>query len=195
MQYTELQLDALRELANIGAGNAGTALSALLGRNVDIDIPQALALPVGEAVATVGDAEQRVCAVILDVAGDMQPRVLLLFGAETSGVICRLLGVPARGEAAQSALSEIGNILGSSYVTALAQLTGLDLEPAPPRFAAGAVGAVVADALADRDPAGTTALLIDSEFSIEGESCALSFLLLPGADGVALLLGRLGVDA
>ena len=195
MQYTDVQLDALREVANIGAGNAGTALSALLGRTVDIEIPQALALPIGEAVATVGVAEQRVSAVTLDVVGDMEPHVLLLFGADASAVICRLLGVPPGGPEAQSALSEIGNILGSSYVTVLAQLAGLDLEPSPPRFAVGEVTAVVADALTAHDPGGATALLIESEFSIEGESCSLSFLLLPGAEGVALLLDRLGVGA
>ena len=194
MQYTELQLDALRELANVGAGNAGTALSALLGRTVDIDVPRAAALPVGEAVAVVGDSGEIVSAVQLDVAGDMEPLVLLLFGAETSAVICGLLGVPSGGDA-RSALSEVGNILGSSYLGALAQLAGLELEPAPPRLTTGEVGAVVAEALTARDPGGTTALLIDSAFSIEGEACSLSFLLLPSAQGVALLLDRLGVGA
>jgi chemotaxis protein CheC len=195
MQYTELQLDALRELANVGAGNAGTALSALLGRTVDIDVPQAVALPVGEAVAVVEDTAEVVSAVLLDVRGDVEPLVVLLFGAETSAVICRLLGVPSDGPAARSALSEVGNILGSSYVNALAQLAAVDLEPSPPRFAVGEAGAIVAEALAARDPGGATALLIDSEFSIEGEACALSFLLLPGARGVTLLLDRLGVGA
>ena len=195
MQYTERQLDALRELANIGAGNAGTALSALLGRPVDIDVPSAVALPVEEAFAVIGDADQTVSAVMLDVAGDMEPLVLLLFGEETSAAMCRLLGVPEHGEEARSALCEVGNILGSSYVIALAQLAGLELEPAPPRFAAGVLRHVVATALVARDPDGALALLLDSELSIEGESCALSFLLLPGADGVALLLDRLGVGA
>ena len=195
MQYTELQLDALRELANVGAGNAGTALSGLLGRSVDIDVPRAAALSIAEAVAVVGEAHQRVSAVTLDVVGDIEPFVLLIFGEQTAAVMCRLLGVTGDGEDAQSALSEIGNILGSSYVNALAQLTGLELEPAPPRLVSGDLQDVVANAVAAREAGGATALLLDSELSIEGESCALSFLLLPGADGVALLLGRLGVDA
>ena len=195
MQYTELQLDALRELANVGAGNAGTALSGLLGRPVDIDVPRAAVLSIDEAVAAVGDPDQRIAAVTLDVTGDIEPLVLLIFGDETSAAMCRLLGVPADGEHGRSALSEIGNILGSSYVSALGQLAGLELEPAPPRLITGDLQHVVGQAMVARDAGGSTALLLDSELSIAGESCALSFLLLPGADGVTLLLDRLGVGA
>jgi len=195
MQYTELQLDALRELANIGSGTAGTALSTMLGRPVDINVPRAAALPIAEAVDSAGEADQVVSAVVLPIIGDMESVVLLLFGEETTDVVCRLLGVPVGGEDAQSALSEIGNILGTSYINALAQLAMLELEPSPPQFAVDMLGAIVASVLIARDSNANTALLLDSELEIEGESCALSFMLLPSADGVKLLLERLGVGA
>ena len=77
-QYTELQLDALRELANIGSGTASTALSGMLGRSVDISVPNALALPFADAVDATGDAESEMTGIVLGIHGDMGGTVLLL---------------------------------------------------------------------------------------------------------------------
>jgi chemotaxis protein CheC len=195
MQYTELQLDALRELANIGSGTAGTALSAMLGQPVDINVPRAAALPLAEAVDSVGAADELVSGVVLPIFGDFDAVVVLLFGDETSETICRMLGVPVGGEDAQSALSEIGNILGSSYINALGQIAMLELEPEPPQFAVDMLASIVSSVLIARDSNANTALLLDSQLEIEGESCTLSFLLVPTAEGVKLLLDRLGVGA
>ena len=70
-QYSDLQLDALRELANIGSGTASTALSSMLGRSVDISVPAALVLPMAEAVGTIGNAEDDVTGIVLSVVGEM----------------------------------------------------------------------------------------------------------------------------
>ena len=70
-RYTDLQLDALRELANIGSGTASTALSSMLGRSVDISVPSAFVLPMAEAVGTIGDPEAETTGVVLGVVGDM----------------------------------------------------------------------------------------------------------------------------
>src|SRR5829696_6684705 len=78
-QYTDMQLDALRELANIGSGTASTALSSMLGRSVDITVPSAFVLPMAEAVGNFGDAEAEATGVVLGVVGDMPASVLLLF--------------------------------------------------------------------------------------------------------------------
>ena len=77
-QYTELQLDALRELANIGSGTASTALSSMLGRSVDISVPNAQALPFAEAVDAAGPAEQDITGIVLGIVGEMHGIVLLL---------------------------------------------------------------------------------------------------------------------
>ena len=77
--FTTMQLDALRELANIGSGTAGTALSQMLGRSVDISVPNALVLPLAEAVEAVGPPEQEVTGVAIPLAGDMDAVVLLVF--------------------------------------------------------------------------------------------------------------------
>ncbi len=83
-RYTDIQLDALRELANIGSGTASTALSSLLGRSVDISVPNAFVLPMAEAVGTIGDPESEATGVVLGIVGEMPGSVLLLFTPKAS---------------------------------------------------------------------------------------------------------------
>jgi chemotaxis protein CheC len=191
--YTDLQLDALRELANIGSGTAATALSTMLGRTIDVSVPSAMALPLNEAVEAVGDPEALVTAVVLPIFGDLEAMVVLLFKPEDAATVCGLLGVEADSEWGLSALCEIGNILGSSYVGALGSMTGLEMEPRPPEAAQDALGALVATVLSINAADSSIALLLDSDLLVEGEECSFSFMLVPTADGVDDLLVRLGV--
>jgi len=192
---SSLQLDALRELANIGSGTAGTALSQLLGRSVDISVPNAVVLPLAEAVEAVGPAEQDVTGVAIPLAGDMDAVVLLVFPVDDGGTLCAMLGVEAGTEDAISALGEIGNILAASYIGSLGAMTGLDLDLTPPQTATDMLAAIVASVLATRAAGTDTALILDSELRVEGEECSLSFLLLPEPGGVREILARMGVEA
>ena len=192
---SSLQLDALRELANIGSGTAGTALSQLLGRSVDISVPNAVVLPLAEAVDAVGPAEQEVTGVAIPLAGDMDAVVLLVFGVDDGGTLCGMLGIEAGTEDAISALGEIGNILAASYIGSLGAMTGLDLDLTPPQTVTDMLAAIVASVLATRAAGTDTALILDSELRVEGEECSLSFLLLPEPGGVREILARMGVEA
>jgi chemotaxis protein CheC len=192
LAYTPDELDVLRELSNIGAGTAATALSHLLGREVDISIASAAALPPADAVEATGDPEAIVRAVLLPIAGGLEALVLLLFPPADAARLCALLGADADSDVGSSALAEIGNILGTSYINALAAMTGLELEPRPPQTATDLLGAVVGTALLLREDA-EDALVLDCELTVEGEQCSLSFLMLPAADGVGRLLGRAGL--
>jgi chemotaxis protein CheC len=193
-QYTELQLDALRELANIGSGTASTALSAMLGRSVDISVPKAQALPFAEAVDAAGPAEQDITGIVLGIVGEMNGTVLLLVPPADADALCRMLGVEPDDEYALSALGEIGNIVGTSYINALASMTGMDIEPTPPSTATDMLGALVATVRASHAHAGDVALMLDSNLVVEGEDCSVSFLLVPDQGGVELLLSRLGLS-
>lgn len=192
-RYTDIQLDALRELANIGSGTASTALSSLLGRSVDISVPNAFVLPMAEAVGTIGDPESEATGVVLGIVGEMPGSVLLLFTPKDAELMCGLLGVEAGTEFGVSALMEIGNIVGASYINALGQMIGLELEPTPPAAATDMLGAIVETVLAERAGAGDVALLLDSDLVVEGEDCSVSFLLCPDQGGVDQMLERLGV--
>ena len=192
-QYTELQLDALRELANIGSGTASTALSGMLGRAVDISVPNAQALPFAEAVEAPGPAEEEMTGIVLGIVGDMDATVLLLVPPADADAMCRMLGAEPGGELALSALGEIGNIVGTSYINALAAMTGMALEPTPPASATDMLGAIVESVLAGHAHAGDIALVLDSDLTVEGEDCSIAFLLVPDQGGVDELLTRLGL--
>jgi chemotaxis protein CheC len=192
--YTELQLDALRELANIGSGTASTALSKMLGRSVDISVPNATALPFAEAVEAAGPPEQEITGIVLGIGGDMSGTVLLLVPPADAGAMCRMLGVEPDDEFARSALGEIGNVVGTSYVNALAAMTGLAIEPTPPATVTDMLGAIVQTVLAGHAHTGDTALLLDSDLTVEGEDCSISCLLVPDEGGIEVLLARLGLE-
>ncbi len=191
--YTDMQLDALRELANIGSGNAGTALSAMLGQPVDISVPAASALPLADAVEAAGDPGCLATGVVLPIFGDINATVLLLFPPDDEATLCNLLGVPPGTEEGRGALGEIGNILGCSYINSLAEMTGLAIEPHPPETVADMVGAIMASVLAVQADQTNLALVMDSRLIVEGQECELTFLLLPSVEGIDELLARLGL--
>lgn len=195
IRYDEQQLDALQELASIGSGTAATALAQTLGRPVELAVPRALALPLADALDAVGEPDAMVASVVMPVGGDAEIVVLLLFSYRCAATLCELLGVEPRSELGDSALGEIGNILGASAVGALAQMTGLALEPEPPHVLHDMLGAIVASVLSATAGDLDLALVLDAELSVEEAACGLSFLLLPTAVGVAELLGRLGLGA
>jgi chemotaxis protein CheC len=190
---SELQLDALRELSNIGSGNAGTALASMLGRPVDISVPTAAALPLADAVDVVGRRDEMRHAVVLPIGGDLEAIVLLLFPEDDAQKLCAIYGIEPATPDGRSMLGEIGNILGSNYINVLAQMAILDLEPAPPQVVHDLLGAIVQSVLLVQAAGDDTALILDSSLTVENESCSLSFLLLAGHDGVHRILEHIGL--
>jgi chemotaxis protein CheC len=192
--FSAMQLDALGELANIGSGTAATALSGMIGQPVDVSVPNAMALPLADAVDAAGPAEQQVTAVALPVLGDLEGIVLMLFAGQSAETLCSILGVEAGTEMGFSALSEIGNIVGASYLGALGQTTGVSIEPGPPQAASDMLGAVVSSILAASAETADIALLLDSNLIIEGTDAQVSFILVPSTKSVNDLLQRLGIS-
>jgi chemotaxis protein CheC len=192
-QYTELQLDALRELANIASGGAATALSQMLGQEVELNVPRALALSLADAVDAAGSPDEVVSGIVLGLEGDIEGLVLLLVPMTDAQTLCQLLGVDAGTEVGDSALAEIGNILGTSYLNAIASMTGLDLMPTPPFVATDLLGAIVASVLAQSAGESDVALVLDSDLTLADTACALSFMLLPASGRADDLLAPLGL--
>ena len=192
-RYTDLQLDALRELANIASGNAATALAQMLGREVDLNVPRVLALPLADAVEACGSPEDSTVSVVIPLDGDVTGVVLLLIEPEGAEALCKLLGVDAWDEIGESALREIGNILGTSCLNALASMTGLHLEPRPPHLTTDMLGAVVSSLALSQTASTELVLVLDSELAVANEPCSISFVLLPTEGGVSDLLAPLGL--
>ena len=118
--------------------------------------------------------------------------VLLLFTPSDAAAMCGFLGVESGTEIGDSALMEIGNIMGASYLNALGQMTGMQLEPTPPAAATDMLGAIVQTVLAERAGAGDIALLLDSDLVVEDSDASVSFLLVPDQGGVEQLLASVG---
>jgi chemotaxis protein CheC len=194
-RYTELQLDALRELANIASGNAATALSQLLGREVGVSVPRVLALPLADVVEACGRPDESTTSVVIPLEGDIEGIVLLLISTAGAHALCQLLGVDAGSEIGDSALREIGNILGTSCLNALASMTGLSLGPCPPHLTTDMLGAIVSSLALSRTKSPDPVLVLDSELDVAGEPCSISFVLLPTDGGVTDLLTPLGLAA
>lgn len=192
-RYTELQLDALRELANIASGNAATALSQMLGREVELNVPRVLALPLADAVDACGRPDDAATSVVIPLDGDIDGVVLLLIDPEGADALCQLLGVEAGSEIGESALREIGNILGTSCLNALASMTGLHFEPCPPHLTTDMLGAIVSSLALSQTAAAELVLVLDSELAVADEPCSISFVLLPTDGGVSELLAPLGI--
>ena len=193
--YSDLQLDALGELANIGSGTAAGSLSAMIGLPVDVSVPNARALPLADAVDAAGPAEEQVTAVALPVIGDLEGIVLMIFAGDNASRLCSVLGVEADTEMGLSALQEIGNIVGASYLGALGTTTGQSIEPGPPQAATDMLGALVSSILAASAETADIALLLDSALRVEGGNDAtISFILVPSTQSVRDLLAKLGIS-
>lgn len=115
-QLTDFQLDALREIGNIGAGNAATALAQMVNRKIDMKVPRISILPFAEVADTVGGAEALVAGINLQILGDIRGNMLFLLPAPSASLLVDMLFSRQEGQASgldemdRSALMEIGNI-------------------------------------------------------------------------------------
>jgi len=191
--FSDMQLDALRELANIGSGNAGTALGSMLGKSVDISVPTAAALPLAEAVAIAGEPDELRYGVVVPIVGDFEAIVVLLFPEDDARKLCGIYGIEPSTPDGNSMLGEVGNILGTNYINVLGQMVGMELEPAPPQVVEDMLGSILSSVLIGRGDDIDEALILDSNLQVEEEECTLSFLMLPNHGGIKELLGRLGL--
>jgi chemotaxis protein CheC len=191
--FSDMQLDALRELANIGSGNAGTALGSMLGKSVDISVPTAAALPLAEAVAIAGEPDELRYGVVVPIVGDFEAIVVLLFPELDAQKLCGIYGIEPSTPDGYSMLGEVGNILGTNYINVLGQMASMTLEPRPPQVVEDMLGSILSTVLLGRGDDVDEALILDSNLLVEEEAFSLSFLLLPDHGGITELLGRLGL--
>jgi chemotaxis protein CheC len=183
----ESQLDALREVANIGAGHAATALSQMTNRTIMITVPRVKVKPLEDASDMLGPPEQVVASILMHMMGDLTGRAMLLFPEPAALVLCDYLfrrergTTTAFGEMEQSSLKEAGNILASAYLNALSDFMGMMLVPSVPSLVIDLSGAILTSAHLNFGHDREYALCVETSFRSEGsnESMAGHFLLLP----------------
>ncbi len=184
----ELQLDGLREVANVGAGHAATALSQLTERRIGVEVPRLRIARLADVAPLDASAPAGVAGVLFQVLGDATGRCIQIFPAPTASRIAEILlrraPVPfpdGFAEMERSALMEVGNIVTGAYLSALSDFLGLLLLASVPRLVVGAAAAVLGS---DARPSGSSedlVLCIDTHFSMEDSDAELDghFLLLP----------------
>jgi chemotaxis protein CheC len=190
-----LQLDALREVANIGAGHAATALSQMVGETVMISVPTISVSPLEDIPAQVAEPDEPVAAVLMHMLGDLTGRTLLVFPRRTAVHLAEMLlrrnAAPgAFDEMEQSAIKEAGNILSSAYMNALSDFMGMMLLPSPPSLAVDMSNAVLTTTYrqvgGDRD----YVFCVESEFLMNDSAERLRgfFLLIPDPASLQAIL-------
>ncbi|MFI5256722.1 MAG: chemotaxis protein CheC [Gemmatimonadales bacterium] len=191
-----LQLDALREVANIGAGHAATALSQMINSTIMISVPTINVSRLEEVPPQVSAPEEPVAAVLMHMLGDLTGRTLLVFPKPTAVRLAELMlrrphgSSEELGEMEQSAIKEAGNILSSAYMNALSDFMGMMLLPSPPSLAVDMSTAVLTTAYlqfgSDRD----YVFCVESEFYMTDVNERLRgfFLLLPDPASLQAIL-------
>lgn len=193
-EFTEMQQSALAEIANIGSGHAATALSALVGRPVEVGYSQALLTVLARALDELGEPMNRSALVDTPIMGD-QGSMLLVFPEHAAAQLCEMLGTSIADEMGRTALQEVGNILSASYLNAIVEMTGIPLEPEPPRVEVDLLGRMISQSDAGSGRANDPTVLMRSYLTVEGSTTRFSFLFVPQIKSVELLLERLGVGA
>ncbi|WP_209122366.1 chemotaxis protein CheC [Alkalihalobacillus sp. BA299] len=209
MSYIEriksYHLDVLKEIGNIGAGNAATALSTLLNKSIDMKVPSVRIVSFQEITDLVGGADKVVAAIFLRLEGDAPGSMFLLIPvAEAEQLIRRLTGdvtfqlsEPPFDELGLSALQEMGNILAGSYLSALSDFTRLNLQPSVPALSIDLAGAILSFGLIEVSQVSDYTIVIDTEVNEMDNELSQSsghFFLLPDPTAFEQIFTALGVE-
>lgn len=190
------QLDALREVANIGAGHAATALSQMTQSTILISVPQIRVVPIEEMGMEIGPPEEPVAAVLMAMLGDITGRTMLVFPRETASKLASILTRRTfapdgdLGTLGESALKEAGNIISGAYLNALSEFMGMVLLNSPPDLVIDMAAAVLTSEEVEFGSGGDYIFCVESEFLMKERNEKLRgfFLLLPDPPSLRVIL-------
>ncbi len=199
---TAHQIDALREVANIGAGHAATALSQLTNLSVMISVPRVVFAAADAASSPIPDTQSTVTAVLMSMLGDGTGHTLFMMPSDTAKLLCGLLlqrpsdARTGLDELEQSCLKETANILGGSYLSALSTFTKMLLLPSVPHMITDKSAAEVIALVTQPDANQEVICHVETEFFFEntGRNLKTDFLLIPDNPSVKAILDAIHVE-
>lgn len=202
---TTYQLDVLKEVGNIGAGNAATALSRLLKTKVEMSTPSVRVISFEDTLELVGGPEELIVSIFLRIQGDVPGSMFFIlpphqaekFVHQITDDMSFSLSENGLDEIELSVLQETGNILSGSYLSALADLTQLNMQPTVPSLNMDMAGAILAEGLMEVSTVGDYAIIIDTmieEKSADNYLIQGHFFLLPDSTSFSTLFSALGAD-
>ncbi len=198
-ELNEMQIDMLREIGNIGAGNAATALATILDEKVDMSVPSVRITGFDEAVENLGGAESLTVAVLVNFGGDANGMIMFLLNVEDAKSIMDILvgeddGEEGLSEMKISGIKEIGNILASSYVNAISALTGLTIEVSVPYVAIDMVGALMSVPIIEFGAIGDKLMFIEENFEGETNDLKSNMIMFAEINTLKTIMQKLGLE-
>ena len=200
-QLSSLDLDTLKEIGSIGTGNAATSLSALIGKPVRIQQPEVRIMGYNEAIEWIGGPEEITAGVLVGMSGQISGIMLSVQQLEfVNLVLDSMLGQSVKDyidlqELESSALTEVGNIMISTFINALSGLAGIDIELTVPAFTVDMQGAIMAVPMAEYGGQSDYIMTIGGNFICNGKEIPCRLLLSPDIRSLNFLLRKLGVDS
>ena len=196
-KVTHEYFDVLKELGNIGAGNATTALAQMLQCKVDMKVPQVRLLDFSEIGEVMGGEEQIMAGIYLAIEGDITGSIMLMLEQNSAkGLVSKLMGMPPSDEGFSemdvSAMKEIGNIITGAYLNSLSSLTGLKIIPSIPDLSVDMLNAILSVPAIEFGIMGDKMLLIQTSFTDDVEISGY-FILLPDLESYTKMLKALGI--
>ncbi|MEE3378965.1 MAG: chemotaxis protein CheC [Lachnospiraceae bacterium] len=198
-QMNSMYIDVLREIGNIGAGNATTAISNMLNLKIDMSVPQVELMPVERITTAIGAEDEVIVGIMLGVEMDIDGSMMFLLDMKSAHHLVNRLMMRDLSydkdfdEMDLSALKEIGNIIASSYLSALAGLTNMTISPTVPFVTVDMAAAILSVPAVMFGMMGDNALLIKTEIGDE-ESISGYFILMPEEDSFKKILTSLGIS-
>lgn len=198
-QIDNMHFDVLREIGNIGAGNATTALSQLINTKIDMSVPKVELLEFKDISDIVGGAESIVVGILLTLEGEVDGMMMFMLEKQSAHHLVNILmgkqidDFEHFTEMDLSALSEIGNIIAGAYLSSLSSLTNLLIKASVPYMAIDMAGAILSVPAIEFGKIGDKALLIQSQFGEDDTQVNGYFILIPSMESYDKILTSLGV--
>lgn len=196
-EMSDEYFDVLKELGNIGAGNATTALSQMMQCKVDMSVPQVRLMEFKELGKIMGGEEIIMAGIYLGIEGDIAGSIMFLLEKQAARhLVDKLMGMSMEGEEFSemefSALKEVGNIITAAYLNSLSSLTGLRIQPSVPDLTVDMAGAILSVPAIEFGTMGDKMLLIQTQFFDEMVLDGY-FILVPNLDSYGKILSALGL--
>ncbi|MDD4572532.1 MAG: chemotaxis protein CheC [Clostridia bacterium] len=199
-QLNEMHLDVLREIGNIGSGNAATSLSQMLNKKVNMLVPKVRILNVNDVINALGGPENPQVAILMKLNGDINGIMMFLIEQDfVASLLEALLGgkkveCTNLSELENSAISEIGNIMMSAYSNAIATLSSLNIRPSVPAVTIDMVGALLTVPVIEIGLVSDEIIFIENDFlGFQQETISANMLLVPDIDSLNKLMKSLGI--
>ncbi|MFN2340085.1 MAG: chemotaxis protein CheC [Halanaerobium sp.] len=197
MELDQIKEDILKEVANIGAGNAATAFSGMIGQEISMTVPKVELVEIQELPSITGDEEEYIACIMINFSGEISGKILLVVDMENVEKMLKLIfatdDLPGK-EMQHSALNELGNILSGAYLKAINDFTDLDLDQSVPAMAYDMAGAVLSSSVIDYSQTEDFILLLETEFLAGEEKLELFYFFIPEKDSLDFLFKRLVGD-